>query len=223
MPKTYDFKKWDVKLIQEPNELLETLKNFNIKNKVIKSIKLIGIAFNFEDDLEEEIYNKINDEELSKIENFKDEYEFFRSIHIDEPIIIEFEDGDKLEIDYSECGSLKIGLNSLPEKLESRRRKPNVDLNVLFSNCIGEKLRGYEVTISDDFELNHDFTWSYDIEEPNNQKTFIAKLSLVLTNNVVINISSFVDFGVVWISTTWGDYYNIKWKELKSGIIYNDR
>lgn len=32
----YDFNKWDEKLIEEPNELLETLKTFNLKYKKLK-------------------------------------------------------------------------------------------------------------------------------------------------------------------------------------------
>ena len=33
----YDFNKWDIKLIQEPNELLKALKSFNLKYKKIKN------------------------------------------------------------------------------------------------------------------------------------------------------------------------------------------
>lgn len=215
----YDFNKWDVKLIQEPNELLETLKTFNLKYKKIKSIQLIGPDSNYTDYLEEIIYNRTEDEELGDLENFKDDYMFDRFIEIDEPIIIEFESGDKLEIDYSECGSLKVGLNSLPNELKSFYGYNNLNGNVIFSNCLGEQLNGFAVHMQDEFELSRDFTGAHGIEEPKDQKSYVSGFSLVLSNHIYINFTNFFDYGYVWISDYLGKIDQIAWKELKNGII----
>ena len=150
------------------------------------------------------------------------DYEFKRIIEIDEPIIITFEDDDRLEIDYSEGSSIKIGLNSLPENVESKGFINNLDGNVMFSNCIGKTVIGFQVSMQDDYELTWDFTGSYGIELPENQDAYISEFRILLSNSVSIVFKNFYDYGHVWTEDWMVDVSTIKWEELKKGIKENN-
>ena len=49
----YHFNDWNVELIQEPNKLLERIKEFNLKGKKIKSINIIGHCYDVIENFEE--------------------------------------------------------------------------------------------------------------------------------------------------------------------------
>ena len=219
----FNFNEWKVDLIQEPNVLLKTLKEFNIKGKKIKNIRILGNVFDLIDGLEEEIYKKTENKNDSDVENFKDDYEFKRIVEIDDPIIITFEDNDRLEIDYSEGSSIKIGLNSLPENIESKNFINNLDGNVMFSNCIGKSIIGFQVSMQDDYELTWDFTGSYGIELPENQDAYISEFRILLSDSVSIVFKNFYDYGHVWTEDWLVDISTIKWEELKKGIKENNK
>ena len=214
----FNYREWNVDLIQSPQKLMDTLKSFNIKEKKIKDIKVIGNVFNLVDGLEEEIYKKnLNDEE-SNVENFKDEYEFKRIVEIDEPIIITFDNGDRLEIDYSDGSTIKMGLNSLPENIHSKRFTPNLDMNVMFSDVLGEQVIGFEVSMQDEPEATWDFTGCYDYDLDFEQETFISQFRILLTNAKSIVFRNCYDYGHVYIEDFTVDISKISWKELKEGI-----
>ncbi len=212
----YNFNEWNVDLIQEPNELLKKLKEFNLKGKIIKNIKIVGHCYDAIQTLEEIMYQKYEDER-AEVKNFKDDYEFDRDIQYDDPIIIEFEDGDKFEIEYSEGGTLKIGLNSLPDNIEPSCNYNNVDGNVIFSNLIGQEIIGYEIGMQDEFELTYDFTGSYGIKEPEDQSSYISFFKIILTNGLRIYFSNDFDYGYMVVKE-WNENSKIKWGELKKGI-----
>lgn len=222
----YDFNEWNVKLIQEPNELMETLKSFNLKGKTIKNIRLVGMCYNLSEDEATDIaYKYYLDKQIevdeilcSTYDSIPDEVEFNRYAQIDEPIIIEFDDGDRLEIDYSEASSLKIGLNSLPKNIQCGCNIANVDGNILFSECIEEQIIGYEVLMQVEFDLTYTFTGSHGIPNPTNQESYISGFKILLTNCLEIHFNSWYDYGEVIVVIRPNDYSKTTWKELKYGI-----
>ena len=216
----YNFNEWKVPIIQEPNELMKKLKEFNLIEKKITSIRCIGLCYDLtEDGIEDRAYNYYenkNVENLYEISNYDSiplDTLFSRSIQIDEPIIFYFDNGDRLEIDYSEASSLKIGKNSLPKDIQYGTNMPNVNMNILFSNCINKEIIGFEVSMSD--ELSDDFTGSHGISEPENQMSYISSFTIKLDGWISIKLNNFFDYGSVW-----GEGYNkaeenITWEELK--------
>lgn len=217
----FSFNKWNVPLIQESNELMERLKELDIKGKNITSIRCVGLCYNLSEDMiEDQAYayyekEKIeNYEELSNYENILPDTPFTRYVEIDEPIIIYFDNGDRLEIDFSEASSLKIGKNSLPENVKFSTNAPNADINIVFSNCIGKEIKGFEVIMSD--ELYSDYTGSQGIPEPKNQDSYISMFRILLEEDVYIEFNSFFDYGEVAVFQ-YGKS-EILWKDLKNGI-----
>ena len=215
----YRFNDLNVDLIQDPYDLLSILKAIKLKGKVIKNINIVGHCYDIIETFEEIVYEKLGDEKII-VEMFKDDYEFDREIEYDDPIIFEFEDGDKFEIDYGEGSSLKLGINSLPENIECGCNNHNLDGNIMFSNIIGHKILGFEVGMQDDFELTYDFTGSYGIKEPKNQKAYISFLRIILNNGLSIYFSNDFDYGYMSVKE-WNETSKIKWKDVKKGIIDN--
>lgn len=193
--------KWDVDLIQNPNVLLKKIKEFNLNGRVIKSIRIVGYSFNFE-----QLSGYINDKET-----------FSRYVEISEPIIIEFEDGSRFEIDYSEGSTLKVGFNSLPKEIVSHIGH-NVDGDIMFSNCLGKKIIGFSIEMSDEIELDYFFTGSYGLDLSENQDSYISRLKIHLTDNLYLNFTNYHDYGVVWVTDVYHHTTKIQWSELKKGF-----
>ena len=217
------FNKWEVPIIQEPNQLMKKLKEFNLIGRKITNIKYVGLCYNLkEDDIVGEVYsyyknkNIENLKEISTYENIPLDTLICRSAQIDEPIIFYLDNGDRLEVDYSEASSLKIGKNSLPKDIQYGINMSNVNMNVLFSNCINKKIMGFEVCMSD--ELSDDFTGSYGIPEPVNQISYISSFEIKLDDWIGIRLSNFFDYGRVYVESTIESEEKITWQELKKGI-----
>ncbi len=217
----FSFNKWNVPLIQEPNELMKKLKELDVKGKKITSVRCVGLCYNLREDMiEDHAYGyyqeeKIeNYEELSNYENILPDTPFTRYVEIDEPIIVYFDNGDRLEVDFSEASSLKIGKNSLPENIEFSTNAPNADMNIIFSNCIGKEVKGFEVIMSD--ALYSDYTGSQGIPEPENQDSYISMFRILLEKDVYIEFNSLFDYGEVAVFQ-YGKS-EILWKDLKNGI-----
>ncbi|MDD4795876.1 MAG: hypothetical protein PHG03_04910 [Bacilli bacterium] len=115
--KEYSFLDWNVELIQKPSELMQKFKSLDIKNKTITNIRCVGLCYNLREDmLEEDGYNyyetKNNKdfETLSNYSNFLLDTPFSRHAEIDEVIILELDNKERFEIDFSEASSIKIGI-----------------------------------------------------------------------------------------------------------------
>lgn len=225
----FDFNKWNVPLIQEPNELMQKLRELNIIGRKIVKIKCVGLCYNFtEDSIEDSAYsyyeerNAKNLQEISDYDNIPNETVFHRYVEIDEPIIFYLDNGDRLEIDYSFGSTIKIGKNSLPENIECGINLPNADMNVVFSNCLGKEIKGFEVCMSN--TLINDFTSTW--EEPEmedieskEQNSYISSFKIHLNDYIYLEFYSFYDYGEVVVKERRDEDTRISWEGLKKGII----
>lgn len=219
----FNFNKWNVPLIQEPNELLQKLKELNIIGRKIVKIKCVGLCYNFtEDSIEDSAYsfyqekNIENLQEISDYDNIPNTTMFYRYVRIDEPIVFYFDNGDRLEVDYCEASSLKIGKNSLPEDIECGINLPNTDMNVVFSNCLEKEIKGFEVCMTD--YLIDEFTASWGMPMPEKQNAYITSLKINLNDGIYLNFYSFYDYGEVEVKQRKNEDAKISWEELKKGI-----
>lgn len=184
---SYDFDKWNEKIIQEPNELMRKLKSLNINGKTIKNIIVLGIV--------SDLGNLgIYPDQIEYIKN-DDLKEYSRIVRIDDPVIIEFSDGNKLEVDYTDGSTIKIGMNSLPEDL-IRYCSKQIDGNIFFSNCINKEIVGFSVEMEDG-EYSFDFTGAHGVELDDEQELFISNFKLILNDNTSIKFNPFYDYGEI--------------------------
>lgn len=219
----FDFNKWNVPLIQEPNELMQKLKELNIIGRRIVKIRCVGLCYNFtKDSIEDSAYNYYKEknienlQEISAYDNIPNETMFYRYVMIDGPIILYLDNGDRLEIDYSEGSSLKIGKNSLPENIECGINLPNTDMDVVFSICLEKEIKGFEVCMTD--YLIDEFTASWGMPMPEKQNAYITSLKINLNDGIYLNFYSFYDYGEVEVKQRKNEDAKISWEELKKGI-----
>ena len=216
----YNFEEWDVLAIHEPNELMKKLKKLDLIGKKIKSIRCLGLCYNLREDMIEDqaygYYESKNVKDYEKLSNYSNislDTPFDRYVEIDEPIIIYFEDGDRLEIDYSNASYLKIGKNSLPINIECGINYPNVDMNKVFSNCIGSLITGFKVSMLDDIPGDNAGVY-FDVEK---QDSFISGFRIYLDDGVYLEFDSQFDYGIVLVGEGNSDT-TILWKDLKEAI-----
>lgn len=204
----FDFFNWQVPLIQDADVLEYFLASLNLRGRVIKSIRAIGCCYNFG-------YWEI-EEKVEDINNIPENFEFKTYIQIDEPLVIEFVDGDKLEIDFSEASSLKMGLNTLHPDTTYGTNFNNLDVNCLFEKCLNQAVTDYRVIRND--QLITEYTGASSIPEP--KCNFIEKLEIMLGGILKLTFNSFYDYGEVTLSDKDGNVLTVQWKTIKDSLKY---
>lgn len=103
---SFSAQEWSAPSIVSPAEIKSLVESFRLEGRIIKQIKMIGLAYNLRRDwIEERAYNfyeELDEEvrqEKSDYFNIDPSMDFCRFAEIDEPLLIEFEDGDVFEID----------------------------------------------------------------------------------------------------------------------------
>lgn len=213
MKVTYDIWKWRVPLIQDPNYLEAYFAGMDIIGEEVEHVGKIGIAFSAEDNLIE--YACATKQKSEGV--WDDELYFPRWMEIDEPFFIEFKSGNRLEIDFSEGSSLKLGKNSISSHVKSHLgERDDIEPNVLFSSILGQQLIRVDIDRTDD-KYAFDFTASRGIPEPKGME-FILGVRLVFSNGYQLHFYPEYDYGHVEVIDSKGEIAMIYWNELRNGV-----
>lgn len=180
----YSWYAWSAEIVQGPFGLRKAVDDLNIIGRKIKSLRTIGGAFNF-NEYEEEVdeFGDVCGEQTDPL----------RTVLIDEPVVIFFEDGDRVEIDFSEGSSVRISMNCIPERIRHRVKSVNFDANRLFSCFIGQCIVGFEVLETETMPV---FTGSYGMSFYPSE-TYIDQLNFLLENGVKISFEAYFDYGTL--------------------------
>ncbi len=150
---TFSAEKWPAPTMEDPNEIRERLADLNLENRVIRRVKLIGIDYtHIRNRIEDYAYCRLatlDDEEerqrLSNYENIDPDTLYDRMAEIDEPFLIEFEDGDTFEIITPQEEEFRFSMNTIPWGIGAGKNLPNVDPGILFAPCIGKRVKSTEL------------------------------------------------------------------------------
>lgn len=209
----FDWKEWNVPIITTPLELRKTFEEMKLSNRVIKSMRFLGCCYN------EELGNMT-------IDYKNDDDETDRYAEIDQPLIIQFEDGDVFALDFSDFSTVKCGLNTIPHNVEASFNPEDVDANILFSDLIGGKIDSIGIEDTD-FYNSCEHTGSHGFEIDENQDQYIAQITFYINNTKTITSAKketiyyqlvfYVcwDYGEVYEKTFANGIQKIKYKELK--------
>lgn len=224
---TFSFWEWSAPILQTHEEVVAKIKELNLQNRVIKNFYTVGMAYDWSaDDIADKVYNrleqKINDEKISAHNPFPflpEGVYLSRCAQIDEPFLIEFEDGDILGVDYSEGSSVRLELNTIPKDIHCGINRKNIHPNILFNSLLGKEIVAVEITTST--ECNG-FTWSngLDLDE---QDAYIRKISIVCKDEKdwereKLEFSSFYDYGVVALTDYYGETITIHAPDVKEVV-----
>ena len=142
-----------------------------------------------------------------------------RYAEIDEPFLIEFEDGDILGVDYSEGSCVRMELNTIPKDIKFGINRRTFRPNVLFGSLIGKEIVAVEVMTSTECD---EFTGSHglDIGE---QDAYITKVAIVCRKDDAwarekLEFSSWCDYGVVTLTDHTGKPLTIHAPDIKEVV-----
>ena len=165
----FDFWTWSAPVLQTPEEVVQKVHELKLIGRIIKDIRAVGHFYDIEhSDWFQDIFEAIqqgDDKSLATLD-------FPCDITIDEPLLIQFEDGDILGIDFSEGSSVRMELNTLPWDIQPGINRKNFHANQMFKDIIGRKIEDVYVTSS---LTQPTFTGSHGMDL-GNQPSYVHKI-----------------------------------------------
>lgn len=219
---------WAAPHVASPAFIREILDSFQLIGRRVRRMKMIGLAYNLVREwLEESAYNALeglSEEELqerSSYENISPEMEFIRFAEIDEPLLIEFEDGDVFEIDTPQTPEYRIGMNCIPWDIGAGTNLPNADANTLFGPALQKKVVSLEIkTFHADYEPTCYTTFHDDLSS----RELVSGIILWLENDIGIRVEGWMDFCHVSLVDRAEETLPISFRELKPALFnWEDR
>lgn len=223
----FSYWEWSAPILQTYDEVISKIKELQLQGRIIKNFITIGMGYNWtEIDLGEAIYlaleRKIESKQISSngpFPSLPQEVYIPRRAELDEPFLIEFEDGDILAIDYSEGSSVRMEINTIPKDIHWGTNRKSFHPNVLFNSLIGKEIVAVEVTTSTECD---EFTYSHglDIGE---QDSYIKKFSIVCRidrdwEREKLEFSSYLDYGVIELKDYVGETITIHAPDIKEVV-----
>lgn len=224
--KEYKYNEWRniAEELHSVRDTQEFFARFPLAGKTIRNIRILGHDYSRYDyaleyiwekyceeyNVPEEIYELHND--VSKIDPsaIPDDFADKRIVQLDEPFILEFTDGQRMELESSIFDNeILITFNEIPGNAEADINYNNIDGNVIFSNCLGRTIN----------EVRFVPNQPCGIIQNSADEELIPEIVFVLDNNLELHINGWLDFFEIWVSRiNEEDIVPILWKELKKGI-----
>ncbi len=169
---TFSFWTWSAPVLQTPEEVVAKVHELKIINRVVKDIRAIGHNYGFmSSDKCYDIFKAMHCNDAKALSTL----DFECCIEIDEPMLIQFEDGDILGIDFSEGSSIRLEMNTLPWDILPGTSERNFHANQMFSDILGKRIADALFTTS----LNHPmFTGSFGMYL-DNQASYLKKVTFL--------------------------------------------
>jgi len=209
----FNWFEWDVPVITDPIELRKRIDSFNIECRTIKNIVFTGSYF----DHDARFANWIDESNMEP-----------KRAEIDEPLLVEFEDGDVLSVLFSDVSTVKVGMNDIPLSIDSEyfyEGNRRFDANAIFSDFIGRRIDEVIIEDSDDGWI-FEHTGRFKVSIPTGQPAYIGSISFLFrrTNpedsNLYLKISNSLDYCLVWEEIS--RIPQISFGELKKGFDKRD-
>ncbi|WP_458401736.1 hypothetical protein [Candidatus Avelusimicrobium sp.] len=187
----------------------------NIIGKKIKSIKILGWDYDHDrvgvEDLAfrqlEKVLSEEQAKEKAKYSNIPKDLMFYRIAEVDEPIVIELNDGRRLEILILELDNIFYAdVNKISPNATWDINSANVDGNVMFSPCVGQTIKAVEFPIH---------MHSFGQEEEYQQ---IPDVLIRLENGTGLKIEGWLDFCDIECVDSKNQPLKISFEDLKKGL-----
>ena len=209
----FDWDQWDTHVITDPVELRKRIDSFNLRSRIVRRIMFVGAYFNNDP----RFHNWVDDNRMEP-----------KIAELDEPLLIQFEDGDVLALLFSDVSTIKIGMNDIPLSIDSRyfyEGNRRFDANVIFSDFIGKKID--EIIIEDCGKTRiYEHTGRFGEVLPHDRPAYIDSVSFLFRKskvdepNLYLKASNSMDYCVVWEEVS--HIPQISYGELKKGFDKRD-
>lgn len=157
MNETDFWKAWVKRGISTVAEAEQLLNHLHLIGRKVKRMRFVGLCYDLTDEgIEDYVYNSLSKDmdeadrqEKSNFENIDDSVKIERSAEVDEPLLIEFEDGNRLEICTIMSHNFILSKNYIPWDIEAYINLPNIDANVLFFPLLSATITSVDIVPND--------------------------------------------------------------------------
>ena len=204
----FDFWTWSAPILQTAEEVTAFVHEQKLIGRTIKDIQAVGYGYDWSYDYFYNIIKAIYKKDRKALESM----DFPCSIEIDEPLLILFEDGDILGIDYSDGSSIRMEMNTLPWDLRPGTNRKNFHADRLFRDILGSRISNIMIASS---ITQPEFTGSHGLELAE-QTSYLDSVSFLCQKNRQVDNAPDPLLGFKFES--WFDYGCVS-LERKSGIV----
>ena len=222
----FDASHWSAPAYVSPDKMRTALHSFGLEGRTIRHLRLIGLSYMHRRDfIEDACYNrleqsgqKLSEEELQRLsafENIGDDFDFLRYAEIDEPLMIEFEDGDVFQICTPQEPEFRFSMNCIPWDIRAGTNLPNMNADILFSPCVGKQISKVEVRtyVTDRDPMGSDF-----FDDAQSKRELVRCVILRFPDGTGLAIEGFIDFCHVQLINPDDGIEFIKFADLKSAL-----
>lgn len=223
--KDYKFsaREWSAPTMVDPDKIRKRLEALKLEGRIIKRMKLIGLSyFHVRDWIESHAYDvldQLDEEERQKQSNYNNiapDILYGRNAEIDEPLLIEFEDGDVFEIETPQQSEFRFSMNCIPWWIDAGTNLPNLDANIFFSPCIGRTIKAIEVNT---YITDKDPIWNDYFDEEHFQRELVSNIILRLDDGNGISVgAAMLDYCEVALIDANKQFLMIPFQELKPAL-----
>lgn len=177
---TFHLESWKAPLFLDPDRLRDAIYECHLENRVIKSFRLEDEG-KFASDFMAGYLQGENRKSMQEVPSF---------LSLTGPCIIEFEDGDQLELFMQSQSVVRLSMNLLGR---GRTSAASFDPNRLFRQCIGCRVEFVDVQVTDDFP---DLAFRYR-DRLAEQKEYIDSVLICLDSGDALTMYSWGDTGEI--------------------------
>lgn len=155
-------------------EARDCFAKLHLEGKTIKSIRILGHDYDHSTACYREKWNDYcrqnniqkkdisTEEMLNNVYNLiPDDAQCWRSVTLNEPLIMEFTDGQRLEMDADMIANeIRLSVNEIPLDAIPTNDPNNIDGNVIFSSCLGKTITEIEFLWIKEFESVFQFNFN---------------------------------------------------------------
>ena len=218
----YDGEHWSAPIIQSPEELAGYIRAAGIAGRKVTGIVPVSPAFNFTREWLEAVAfaSAMAVTEQDKAfpplaEYLPEDTQFNRLMLVDAPVIIKFDTGDSLAVDFTNPGEVRMAMNTLPLDVRTEPGCDNIDTDILFSEIIGKRVLGIQVGrrkgLPEDWPQPSGDEWK-------EQETLIAYLMFQMEDGVGLAFEPNKQNGRVFIIGKDRKIHTISYGELKPAL-----
>lgn len=218
----FSAQEWSAPSMVSPAEIKSLIESFKLEGRKIKRLKMIGLAYNLRREwIEERAYNfyeGLDEEERQEKSNYlniESAIPYCRYAEIDEPLLIEFEDGNVFEIDTPQQPEFSMSMNCIPWWINAGTNLPNANADILFAPCLGRTVNSVEVKT---YETDTDPMFHSTFDDNGTKRELVSAIILHFDNGTGLCIEGWIDFCHVTFMDKQGQGGTITFEELKPAL-----
>ena len=218
----FSAREWSAPVTSSLEEIREKIDSFALCDRKIARMRMIGLSYyHTRDWVEAAAYGQIEhlpEEERQRQSDYSvidPAMQFYRYAEIDEPLLIEFEDGDVFEIDTPQVPLFQMSMNRIPWWIGAGTNQPNAEADIIFSPCIGQTITAVEVNT---YVTDKDPMFRRAFDEPPYQREFVSHITLRLENGMGLQIAPDLDYCEVSCVDASGEMTKMRFSELKEAL-----